>query len=270
MVSCTLPQFSAELVRLRHGDESSDGPGALADVVQAEGAGRFPGRVQRARPGSYGTADLAVPAGPVSLDLWLMPSIPRKGTRQGVLVLDSGVGLVLDGDGTLLLELPGAPAIAAPGTLLAWEWVRATAVVDPQSGVARLRVASSSRPDEVVEARGAVFSAPPPATRVLLAATDVTTVDGISGRAGGFDGRIEAPVIYAAALDLDDAESIAPLATWALERQSHTREAPDAGPQRAHMTLEQLPQRLVLGHRDRADAVGDVPLDRLNAVHFHA
>ena len=54
MVSCVAPEYEASLVRLRHGDPNPAGPGTREQPVKSAFDGRYPGREQPLRPGSYG------------------------------------------------------------------------------------------------------------------------------------------------------------------------------------------------------------------------
>ena len=103
MVSCKLPNYNADVVRLIHGDLNPDGPGFKEKLVQ--NVGTFSGRRQKLVIGSY----VVVPDHPLlrlnksfTLSAWISSTTPSK-SSQGLLTKWSdfsgtGYGLVLDGD----------------------------------------------------------------------------------------------------------------------------------------------------------------------------
>src|ERR1700689_4312101 len=59
MVSCEAEHFTADLVRLIHGDRSQAGPGFKERALPAGFEGSYPGRVQHSRRGSYALVECA-------------------------------------------------------------------------------------------------------------------------------------------------------------------------------------------------------------------
>ena len=53
MVSCDLPTYHAEIVRLVHGDRNPKGPGFKEQAISTEVRGKYSGRKQDLRTGSY-------------------------------------------------------------------------------------------------------------------------------------------------------------------------------------------------------------------------
>ena len=53
MVSCELPTYRADIVRLVHGDENPLGPGFKEEEIPTPVDGQYPGREQAIHAGSY-------------------------------------------------------------------------------------------------------------------------------------------------------------------------------------------------------------------------
>ena len=142
MVSCKLPSYNADVVRLIHGDLNPEGPGFKEKLVQ--NVGTFSGQLQELVIGSY----VVVPDHPLlrlkksfALSAWISSTTPSK-SSQGLLTKWSdssgtGYGMVLDGDNGLSLWIGGsdgrveristgvplrAPALHAPS----WYFVAAS------------------------------------------------------------------------------------------------------------------------------------------------
>src|SRR4029453_1971693 len=86
MVSCELPTYRADIVRLIHGDPNPRGPGFKEELVASAISGEYPGRFQEIHPGSYvRVADN--PAlrlrGSFTIQAWILPTTPQKGP-QGI------------------------------------------------------------------------------------------------------------------------------------------------------------------------------------------
>ena len=100
MVSCKLPSYDADVVRLVHGDLNPEGPGFKENLVQ--NVGTFSGQLQELVVGSY----VVVPHHPLlrlkesfTLSALISSTTPSK-SSQGLLTKwsdssDTGYGLVL-------------------------------------------------------------------------------------------------------------------------------------------------------------------------------
>ena len=113
MVSCKLPSYQADIVRLIHGDLNPEGPGFKEKLVQ--NVGTFSGQFQKLVIGSYAVVpDHALLRMKESFTLlaWISSTTPTK-SSQGLLTKWSdssgtGYGLVLDGDNGLTLWIGGS------------------------------------------------------------------------------------------------------------------------------------------------------------------
>ena len=112
MVSCQKPQYTAQLVRLIHGDPNPDGPGYKEEVIESPIDGTYPGKYEELRSGSY----ITIPndqslhlSGSFTLASFIYPTTPSWRT-QGILTKGSnqsntGYRLMIDDDGGIALAL---------------------------------------------------------------------------------------------------------------------------------------------------------------------
>lgn len=277
MVSCSREEYSADLVRLIHGDPHPDGPGVKALPVASEISGRYPGRPQRLIKGSH----LAVPSLPitpaVAVAAWLLPTAPGRG-RQAVLGHSSwrehGIALTVEEDLSVALWVGGAIAARSEaGTVRARTW-HFVAAAHSASGASFVGVGGRRGPMSFVVA--ALAAAPratgAPAPFRVAAADDDTH----------FDGKIESPVVFDRALREHECEALRAgevdpdrlggvLARWDLGADPSTREVADASGRGHDGRLVNFPTRAVTGHRWSGREVDfRLAAEEYGAVHFHA
>ena len=227
MVSCKLPSYSADVVRLIHGDLNPEGPGFKEKLVQH--VGTFPGQLQKLVTGSY----VVVPDHPLlrlkesfTLLAWIASTTPSK-SSQGLLTKwshasDTGYGLFLDGDNGLSLWIGGndgrveristgvpvrAPALHAPS------WYFVAASYDSSAG----RVLLYQQPKTmwpmdataaVVEQDiGQVETADNSMPLIMAGYSDGKESVGPS-IAGLYNGRIDRPAVFGRGLSLPELESL--------------------------------------------------------------
>ena len=81
-VSCELANYRAEVVRLFQTDDTPEGPGFREEIINANCAGDYAGRIQKMRPGSYLIApdhpELQVDGG-LTIACWILPTMPGEG-----------------------------------------------------------------------------------------------------------------------------------------------------------------------------------------------
>ena len=145
MVSCELPSYRAEIVRLIHGDSNPAGPGFKEEPVQTSIGGEYRGRRQEIHAGSY----VVVPDSPVmepvdglTIQAWIFPTTPEKGL-QGIVTKWSyadgaGYGLFIGDGGDLEFRVGGADGIRLLGTgaaLRASQWYFVAASYDAEKGL---------------------------------------------------------------------------------------------------------------------------------------
>lgn len=284
--------FVAQLVRLRHGDTNPHGPGHRDVVVASELDGAYPAQVQTTRAGSYAVSPsipaLADPQTALSVCAWIRPTKLRHPRPQAIVATGPGRGgfaLRLQDDGRVALCLGpegAAPALLSRTTLLERQWYFVAAVLG-RDGDLRLRVVPPpSIPGAAVETvRGAApprgDAARPDVVVVGASPTDAATDELVV--ADHFNGKIEAPSVFARALaeeELDRAATgspaaLQPLLAWDFSAGSQTsRTVVDVGPNGYDGRLVNLPTRAVTG-RSWTGAEHDFrhAPDQYAAIHFH-
>jgi N,N-dimethylformamidase len=277
MVSTTAERYRVEVVRLRHGDASARGPGVRWSPAGFGPECSFPGRRQEARPGSFGVAPVGLPPGSVTLQAWVMPTRVDVGRPQVVLRLDSGVGVEIDASGRLNGRLPDSSVVVAPRRLDPWSWLFVALVLDESTGRATLDVREVEWPRRCDEISQDWSGAVPGAGSISVASAAPAAHPTGLARVDGFDGRVESPQVFGAALTAAELDRLAgggrlevePHVRWRFEHDPRLPSVTASGTAGGAMALHQSPQRLVAGRIDRANAEGELPAGALCAVHFH-
>jgi N,N-dimethylformamidase len=283
LASSTSPLLTLDVVRLICGDEDPAGPGAKIEAVEVEGAGEYGAGVQAVACGSLAVAPLpgdeAWPSFTVAL--WLWPTTPAHGRRQGLVARDGHFALCIGPDGALELEIAGAVgARIAPGPRER-RWSHVVASFDAQSGRAALSLDSAAWPPQH-DAEVADVAAPAAGTDapIILAATALDPAFSHPAGVEHYNGKLEEPRLWNRALapDAIDGASDALVAAWDLGRSA---ESPVAGVSVADTardcsgnghdaSLWNLPSRPATGYawtgmHERADLAPD----QYGACHFH-
>jgi N,N-dimethylformamidase len=278
--------YEARLVRLISGDPNPAGPGIKEEPVPAPFAGRYPSRVQPVPLGSY----LRVPDAPALRRLrsftavaTIWPTTPAKG-RQGILARHdpaAGTGFALfvagRGAGALVGDGRGGSAVVEVGLgLEARTWYRVWAAYDAATRtlavgqaplVPRLWAEDAGHASIVVGFAPALDSGTP----LLVAALGGAPVR------GHYNGKVERPALYDAALDAA-ALACAPggaaarhlVAAWDFGREISSTRAVDVGPNALHGEFVNLPARAVTGSNwTGAEPCWRHAPEQYGAVHFH-
>lgn len=287
MVSCAAEGYEAEIVRLTRGGPRTRGAPEAFAFEPAGGRGRYPGRVQELRTGSYVTVDDGGRLGGLRalvLQAWVYPTAP--GGIQGIVTrwchrTRAGFGLVADDSGALAVRV-GDMLLSTGVPMLTGHWYQAVASIDLDRGTVRL----AQRPSRV-------YTGHP--DRALVRHTipagldldgDVPTLIGGDHRAdgprGGFNGKIEAPCVLDRALDDDamarvldgsDARTLLPgaiRADWDFGAGMPTRRVTDVSGADLHGTTVNSPMRAVTGHRWRGEVLDHrLAPGEYAAIHFH-
>ena len=281
-IHCRAPQYDAQVVRLRHGDESPRGPGFKESAVRSPIDGRHEGAPRTIRPGSWAQADLgaAAPEDGVTATAWIWPTTPGRG-RQGLLCAcgDAGViwGLFVNEAGAAELEIGGRTVVTASTPLDAREWHFVAASLDSSARWARLTVwrrrFTTKAPNRFVE-EGKWDGVPVAAARSLLFATGRIdqTPDGPAPRMV-FNGKMAAPQLFDHAFD--DGETDVAIAGgtpaglfagWDFAREADSTRVADIGPHRLDGHTVNHPARLMTGPFWNGDIRA---IETYDAIHFH-
>ena len=278
--------YQARLVRLISGDPNPAGPGIKEEPVPAPFAPSYPSRVQPVPLGSY----LRVPDAPalrrlqsftVVATIW--PTTPDR-SRQGIVArhdpkAGTGFALFVDerGAGALVGNGRGGVHTVHVGKpFLARAWYRVWASYDAGTRILtvgqtplapRVRQDDAGRASITVDGTPALDSGTP----LLVAAIGGAPV------AGHYNGKIERPALYDAAL----AESAIPaapegasghhlVAIWDFSRDTSSTRAVDVGPSGLHGTLVNLPSRAMTGSTWTGEEMcwRHAPA-HYGAIHFH-
>ena len=299
-VSCEAgdPSYRADIVRLRCGDDRSDGPGFKESLISdATVNGVYPGRKQEIDCGSC----IHVPPSPAfatlssfSLACLIWPTLPGTGEQtimgqwSGDAETGSGYALALDAMGKLCLRL-GAEGqvwrIIAPAFLCERRWYRLFASFDTAKARALVHCAPVEPRWGDVAAEPASALAPfvlhmPENTPFSIAAHMIPASTGLRG-AGHFNGKIEAPRLYGSAVDVHELDRLllAPLegeaaahlvAAWDFSKDIPGTAIHDIGPNRLNGTTINLPTRAMTGHLWSGDVMNwrQRP-EEYAAIHFH-
>ena len=295
MVSCKLPSYQADIVRLIHGDLNPEGPGFKERLVQ--NVGTFSGQSQKLVIGSYAV----VPDHPLlrlkesfTLLAWVSSTTPSK-SSQGLLTKWSdssgtGYGLVLDGDNGLSLWIGGsdgrveristgvplrrafwyfvaASYDAATGRVLLyqqpktmWPMDETAAVVEKDIG--RLGIAENSMP-------------------LIMAGYCEGEESARPDIAGLYNGKIDRPAVFGRGLSLQELESLRDgaspsefgdslIGAWDFARDFSSDQATDSSNNSLHGYTVNRPTRAMKGHDWSANYLDfNLAPQEYGAIHFH-
>lgn len=292
-VSSELPEYTAALVRLIHGDDNPRGPGPKEVPVASALAGRYPGKFQPIYPGSYVRVDRPAAfdaAQGFTVMTWVKPSAPGRGL-QGIFsqwdaVANRGFGLFLNGEQGLELWLGAAHKLALGVPLRTTEWTFVAAGFDPAGGraflyqhVGRFTLTAadqSARTEAACEAPAFAADAP-----LTMAAGWLAQEDGRRNPAACYNGKLEGPrlfdrVLSAAELEAAAADALPPdllrhqVAAWDFAHGMAGCRIPDGTGRGLDGMTVNRPMRALTAHhwRPESESFHDAP-DQYKAIHFH-
>ena len=291
MVSCSGPEYRADIVRLIHGDDNSAGPGPKEVEFEAPVNRIYTGRVQPLRCGSFAVAPqtgaLHLRHG-FTLVAWIYPTTPAKGL-QGVLTKwcaedQSGFGLFIDQTGALAVGIgtsEGATWLGTGKSLRAATWYLAVCTWDPALGVAVYQIPRTKWPVEDSNAivRGTV-SGEPRSNGFPVHIAAFAERDGVPG--GLFNGKIDSPMVLGRGISAEEVERLAddaPIgllgealeAAWDFSVAQETDLIVDRSRHGRHGHTVNLPSRAVTGRNWRGyshSRFKDAP-ETYGAIYFH-
>jgi N,N-dimethylformamidase len=296
MVSSTATRWRAELQRLHALEIPAFGVERRVASVPAVAPVECEGREQVTAIGSYACVD-AMPApdpeAGLTVQAVLMPTRPGAGLQVALAHragrAGAGWALGLDGDGRAALWVAttaGVVPLTGDSPLVAGCWYRATAVIDPSAGEARLDIepVGTFAANRVVADRGAPQRVRVRCSSLVLADEGVPLLIGCGGLDDdgrphdGYDGRVERPLVVGAASGPTTAlaEHPALVGLWdpAAGIGPHGIAQPsvlhDVGPAGRHGRCVNHPARAVTGHCWTGDVIDfrHAP-DHYAALHFH-
>ncbi len=300
MVSCELPSYNADIVRLIHGDVNPEGPGFKEKLVQ--NVGTLSGQFQELVAGSYAV----VPDNPLlrlkesfTLSAWVSATTPSK-SSQGVLTKWSdsdgtGYGLVLDGDNGLTLWIGSSDgraeristgvALRAPD-LHAPSWYFVAASYDASAG----RVVLYQQPKTMWPMDDSAAVVERDTGRLEIADNSVPLImagycEGEESAepsiAGLYNGRIDGPAVFGRGLSLSELESLRDgaspselgdglIAAWDFGRDFSSNRITDSSDNGLHGHTVNRPTRSITGHNWSANNLNfNLAPQEYAAIHFH-
>ncbi|HZA91109.1 MAG TPA: LamG domain-containing protein [Gemmatimonadales bacterium] len=275
MVSCDRDMYRANLVRLIHGDENPSGPGFKERVVDSAVDGVYRGRAQLIFPGSCVIVSDSPVLGPLhelTLSTWIYPTLPGTGA-QGIVTKWSaadgcGYGLMIDEDARLSFWLGEGDGnitrIASPAPLRPQEWCFVAVSFDAGRGrVLLLQEPLVVWPDDPTRLSTENLLPPnaiPWSSVPLIIGGYVESGTGDEPAIGGhFNGKIDAPRLFARALSLEELQasrdrafdvdfSEEVVAAWDFGADAAGSRVLDRSPNRLHGRAVNMPTRGVTGH----------------------
>lgn len=299
MVSTELPSYTGSVRRLIHGDARPNGPGPKIEPITSIPRATHSGRVQPTAAGSYVLVppDAALSVMSLTLQAWIYPTAPRRGTLQGLLGrwpehAGCGYRLVIEAEGDLALHL-GAEGdttiVARAGTPLhASYWYFVAATYDVEAGRITLRQVPLSaavlEPDAYTELSTDVRPGVPGDAPFLIGAAALRPGPGGQGTpVATYDGKIDSPRLFNAALrdeqlrDLragrppDRVANGALVAAWTFDSEPSSTRVTDPGPHRLEGTAVNMPTRAVTSHTWTGRELDHTRApEQYAAIHFHS
>jgi N,N-dimethylformamidase len=280
--STTAGPYRASLARIVHADPNPAGPGMKIEDLAHRFAIEHPSRAQPLHLGSYARVDGAAAlrlGGPLTVAVLIWPTRAAPGEQCVLARWDetTGAGWALSlgpGGVTARIDVPGgAPLVLATGRpVTVRQWHRVWLVADPAAGTLRAGQAalSGGRREEV-------SASLPPGARLDAAAPLLLGARPAPGAREHFNGKIEDPLLLAAAAAAPEALVLDPLrppeglvAGWDFSQSMDGLDVVDVGPHHLGGRLVNLPTRAVTGARwtGREMCWRHAPREYA-AIHFH-
>jgi N,N-dimethylformamidase len=284
MVDCAAETYTADVVRLLHGDTNPQGPGFICEEVSEFTPQTLRGRRQPLRTGSYVEVPAieALGAAGVTLCAWVWPTTPDEGSQGLVTQFDEqgrGVGLAIGEDGHPELVVGGA-RLRSQTKLRPRIWQFVVGTYDRASSNATLCVKADTSGSRVWRDEGVLDRQPFTAATAALVIGGARTTDEHGAFVGaGFNGKLEAPAVFDRALAADELEVVEQGArdlgglVTALDfaRDISTRRVHDVGPRRLDARTVNMPARGVTGRRwDGSEVDWRRAPEQYAAIHFHS
>jgi N,N-dimethylformamidase len=287
-------QYSAQIIKLIHGDEDVQGPGYKAIDVPAAVNGMYQGLHYAVPNGSYVVVeDDAALRGVRSFTLaaWILPTAVERGVQAIIGTFGprgAGYGLFVGADRRIELRLgdtrSGVDSTACTTATPEGLWQFVAASVNRERGtVTLLHRVETGFTTEVELSVGSVSTSTRwegGANSFLIGACSGDPEDGRPPVGCFFNGKIEAPIVLGVALGRDALARLAErpgsnphpdaVAAWDFSLQQRSSVAVDTSGSELHGRIVNMPTRAVTGHLWDGTSVGfrDNPA-AYSAIHFH-
>ena len=260
--STSQSNFDAKLVRVISADPNPDGAGIVEEDVAAGFAGSYPSREQPFYPGSCITFDKTLPipsGGDVRLEATIWPTMPGTG-EQAILCLGQ-LRLLLNANGCVSAQL-GDDLVATTTALKVRKWYRVWTALNRGTGTMAVGFTAQDAHGQS-ETQQITLNTP----QLADDAQPVIAAEMRDGRAcQHFNGKIEAPTIFASAEANDDSM----LARWDFSQGISTTRITDTGTHGVHGRIVNLPARGMTGVSwDGSEMCWQHAPEQYGAIHFH-
>ncbi len=276
--------YNARLVRVISADPNPAGPGLREEPVASSIERSHSSHEQPVHVGSFARIeagrDLAA-AGQITFVAIIWPTTPGSGRRQGIVSaydpnVRLGFALAIGEDGSAEALL-GTTRVKTRVPCGRRAWYRVWATYDGESRMLRVGQVALARgrpagPSVTAEMPVDVAPSLPPAGMPWL----IGALGGAPVR-GHFNGKIERPMVFEAALSPEQIEAAASgketkglVAAWDFAREMSSIRVIDTGPNSHHGTLVNLPARAMTGSKwsGREMCFRHAP-NEYAAIHFH-
>lgn len=260
--STSQSNFDAKLVRVISADPNPDGAGIVEEDVAAGFAGSYPSREQPFYPGSCITFDKTLPipsGGDVRLEATIWPTMP--GTGEQVILCLGQLRLLLNTNGCVSAQL-GDDLVATTTALKVRKWYRVWTALNRGTGTMAVGFTAQDAHGQS-ETQQITLNTP----QLADDAQPVIAAEMRDGRAcQHFNGKIEAPTIFASAEANDDSM----LARWDFSQGISTTRITDTGTHGVHGRIVNLPARGMTGVSwDGSEMCWQHAPEQYGAIHFH-
>ncbi len=293
MVSTASDEYSADIVRLIHGNADPAGPGLREIEVETSVTGVYPGRHQSLDPGScvvIPASDQLACADGVSVHAWIWPTTLAHG-EQGLVTRwqdagEVGYGLFLTAEGSLAWRVAtadGLREVRSDVPLREFVWYSVAASYDAATG--QMLVGQHALGpwrhglDTLVEDTSAPSALRDGSCPVVIGATCVDAEGGSTSR--HYNGKVDAPTVIAGGLSkadlaevlangVADRTSSGVAAAWDFSKDISSRVVSDVSGGGLHGTTVNTPMRAVTGHNFSGDVTNfTLAPQEYGAVFFH-
>ena len=276
--------FHAEIVQIRCGDDTPEGPAFHETPIDSAVTGDYPARIQDIDVGSYveighpDTFDLQS----FTLQAYVWPTTPRKGEQALLANWDGdkkqGYALAIDDEGGAALYLGDGKDQFILGTgvpLLARQWYLLTASFDGnrcKAWIGQRPLFQLTHGDTTASGEAGVDLRPARGSGMRIA--------GWMGGSGRYNGKIDSPVVTNRALTQDEQNAVmtdakpaalsASVARWDFSRYISGTRVVDISKNGLDGTTVNLPTRAMKGWNwDGSEFNWVQKPDHYGAIHFH-
>lgn len=299
MVSSEASEYTANTVRLIHGDENPDGPGYKEEAIETAADGRYAGRRQTVGSGSFvrveGFPSMRDPES-FTIQAWVYPTTPGKGEPQGLLTRwseprESGYGLFLGESGDLTLWLGSGHGtsqkvrIGQPLRKSQWYFVACSydatgrKVCVYQQPLSRWQAESPIVVEQTVEPRE--LGEDENVAFLIGGGCEEPSDQGLTAVRYPYNGKIDGPRVFRRALRVEEIQSLATgempedadeilVAAWDFAADVSSPRVVDTSRSELHGVAVNTPTRAVTGHNWTGEETNHKnAAAEYAAIHFH-